>query len=151
MERKLVVHNRKARRDYEILESFEAGMALKGTEVKSLREGRMSLKDSYATVQNGEVFLLNAHISPYSHGNVQNHDPLRERKLLLHKSEIKRLTGKTEERGLTLIPLKVYFLKGRVKVELALARGKRHHDKRETIKRRDAEREIERELKRRQY
>jgi len=129
----------------------EVGMVLKGTEVKSLREGRMNLKDSYAIVQHGEMFLMNAHISPYSHGNLQNHDPLRERKLLLHKSEIKRLTGKTQEKGLTLVPLKVYFSRGRVKVELALAKGKRHHDKREIIKRRDAEREIERELKHRQY
>ena len=151
MDKKIIAVNRKAGRDYDIIESFEVGMVLKGTEVKSLREGRMSLKDSYAMVQHGEMFLMNAHISPYSHGNLQNHDPLRERKLLLHKSEIKRLTGKTEERGLTLVPLKVYFFKGRVKVELALAKGKRHHDKRETIKRRDAERDIERELKQRQH
>jgi len=126
-------------------------MVLKGTEVKSLREGRINFKDSYAKVQDGEVFLVNAHISPYSHGNVQNHDPLRERKLLLHKSEIKRLTGKTVEKGLTLVPLSVYFVGGRVKVELALARGKRRGDKRETIKRRDAQREVERELKLRQH
>jgi SsrA-binding protein len=151
MDKKIITVNRKAGRDFEIIESFEVGVVLKGTEVKSLREGRISLKDSYAMIQNGELFLLNAHISPYSHGNLQNHDPLRERKLLVHKSEIKRLTGKTEEKGLTLIPLKVYFSKGRVKLELALAKGKRHHDKRETIKRRDAEREIERELKYRQY
>lgn len=151
MGKKLIAVNRKAGRDYEILESFEAGMVLKGTEVKSLREGHMSLKDSYARMQSGEMFLVNAHISPYSHGNLQNHDPLRERKLLLHKSEIKRLIGKTEEKGLTLIPLKVYFSRGCAKVELALARGKRSHDKRETIRRRDAEREIQRELKRKQY
>jgi len=151
MSKKTIAVNRKARRDYEIIEFFEAGMVLKGTEVKSLREGRINLKDSYAMVRQGEMFLLNAHISPYSHGNLQNHDPLRDRKLLLHKSEIKRLTGKTEEKGLTLVPLKVYFSNGRVKVELALAKGKRHHDKRDTIKRRDAEREIERELKHRQY
>jgi SsrA-binding protein len=151
MEKKLIAVNRKARRDYEILESLEAGLVLKGTEVKSLREGRMSLKDSYATVHDGEMYLLNAHISPYSHGNAFNHEPVRERKLLLHKAEIKRLTGKIEEKGLTLVPMRVYFLRGHAKVELALARGKRHHDKRETIKRRDAERDIERELKRRQY
>jgi len=126
-------------------------MVLKGTEVKSLREGRINFKDSYAKVQDGEVFLVNAHISPYSHGNLQNHDPLRERKLLLHKSEIKRLTGKTVEKGLTLVPLRAYFVGGRVKVELALARGKRRGDKRETIKRRDAQREVERELKLRQH
>jgi SsrA-binding protein len=147
MNQKIVVVNRKARRDYDLLESFEAGMALSGTEVKSLREGKANLKDSYAKIRAGEVFLVNAHISPYSHGNVQNHEPLRERKLLLHKAEIKRLTGKTEQKGLTLIPLKVYFERGRAKVELALARGKREYDKRETIKRRDTQREIERELK----
>ncbi|RJP74428.1 MAG: SsrA-binding protein SmpB [Candidatus Abyssobacteria bacterium SURF_17] len=151
MGEKIVVFNRKARHNYEIIESFEAGMVLQGTEVKSLREGRMSLKDSYATVDNGEIFLVNAHISPYSHGNIQNHDPLRGRKLLLHKAEIKRLTGKTEEKGLTMIPLKVYFSRGRAKVELALARGKKEYDKREAIKRRDADREIERELKHRQH
>jgi SsrA-binding protein len=150
MGKKIIAVNRKARRDYEIIESFEAGMVLKGTEVKSLREGRLSFKDSYARIENGEVFLVNAHISPYSHGNIQNHDPLRERKLLLHKSEIRRLVGKTEQKGLTLVPLKAYFAQGHAKVELALARGKRQSDKRETIKRRDAEREMERELKRRQ-
>lgn len=149
MSEKTVAVNRKARRDYEILESVEAGMALKGTEVKSLREGRISLKDSYAKVQNGEVFLVNAHISPYSHGNIQNHDPLRNRKLLLHRQQIKRLTGKTEEKGLTLVPLKVYFAHGRAKVELGLARGKREYEKRDAIKRRDAEREMERDLKER--
>ncbi|MBI4830271.1 MAG: SsrA-binding protein SmpB [Candidatus Lindowbacteria bacterium] len=147
MSEKTVAINRKARRDYEILESFEAGMALKGTEVKSLREGRMNLKDSYAKVQDGEVFLINAHISPYSHGNIQNHDPVRKRKLLLHRQQIKRLTSKTEERGLTLVPLKVYFLRGRAKVELGLARGKREYEKKEAIKRRDAEREMERDLR----
>ncbi len=150
MGEKTVTVNRKARRDYEILESFEAGMMLRGTEVKSLRDGRMSLKDSYAKVEEEEVFLVNAHISPYTHGNIQNHDPLRERKLLLHKSEIKRLRGKTEEKGLTLIPLKVYFVRGRAKVELGLARGKREYDKREAIKRRDADREVRRELKSKQ-
>ena len=150
MDKKIVTINRKARKDYDILESLEAGVALQGTEVKSLREGSMNLKDSYARVQNGEAFLINAHISPYSHGNLQNHDPLRERKLLLHKSEIKRLRGKTEEKGLTLVPLQAYFVRGRAKVELALARGKARYDKRETIKRRDAQREVERELKQKQ-
>jgi len=149
MGKKIIAINRKARRDYEIIESLEAGMVLKGTEVKSLREGRINFKDSYARVQNGEVFVVNMHISPYSHGNLQNHDPVRERKLLLHKFEIKRLTGKTEQKGLTLIPLRAYFLGGKVKLELALARGKRMSDKRETIKRRVADREMERELKRR--
>lgn len=147
MSEKIITVNRKARSDYEILESFEAGMSLRGTEVKSLREGRMNLKDSYAKVQDGEVFLVNAHISPYSHGNIQNHDPLRERKLLLHKHEIKRLRGKTEERGLTLVPLKVYFAHGKAKVELGLARGRKQYDKRDQIKKRESAREAERELK----
>jgi len=150
MSDKIVTVNRKARSDYEILESLEAGMSLKGTEVKSLREGKMNLKDSYAKVQDGEVYLVNAHISPYSHGNIQNHDPLRERKLLLHKQEIKRLTGKTEEKGLTLVPLKVYFVRGKAKVELGLARGRKQYDKRENIKKREVQREILRELKNRQ-
>ena len=150
MDKKNIAVNRKARRDYEIIESLEVGMVLKGTEVKSLREGSLNFKDSYAKVEKGEVFLVNAHISPYSHGNLQNHDPLRERKLLLHKSEIRRLVGKTEQKGLTLVPLRAYFVQGHAKVELALARGKRHRDKRETIKSRDATREIERELKRKQ-
>jgi len=149
MKDKIIAINRKARRDYEILECIEAGMALKGSEVKALREGRVNLKESYAKVHNGEVFLVNAHISPYSHSNLQDHDPVREKKLLLHKSEIKRLTGKTQEKGLTLVPTKLYFVRGRAKVELALARGKRQYDKRETIKRRDMEREIKRELKER--
>jgi SsrA-binding protein len=150
MSDKVVTVNRKARSDYEILESFEAGMSLKGTEVKSLREGRINLKDSYAKVQEGEVFLVNAHISPYSHGNIQNHDPLRDRKLLLHRYEIRRLVGKTEEKGLTLVPLKVYFLRGKAKVELGLARGRKQYDKREQIKKRDTAREVRRELKSRQ-
>jgi SsrA-binding protein len=150
MSDKIVTVNRKARSDYEILESFEAGMSLKGTEVKSLREGRMNLKDSYAKVQDGEIYLVNAHISPYSHGNIQNHEPLRERKLLLHKQEIKRLTGKTEEKGLTLVPLKVYFVRGKAKVELGLARGRKQYDKREQIKKRETQREILRELKSKQ-
>jgi SsrA-binding protein len=150
MSDKIVTVNRKARSDYDILESMEAGMSLTGTEVKSLREGRMNLKDSYAKVQEGEVFLVNAHISPYSHGNIQNHEPLRERKLLLHRQEIKRLTGKTEGKGLTLVPLKVYFVRGKAKVELGLAKGRRQYDKRDAIKKRDTEREIKRELKGRQ-
>ena len=147
MSRKIIAINRRARRDYEIVESFEAGMVLQGTEVKSLRDGRISFKDSYARIQDGEVFLVNAHISPYSHGNVQNHDPVRDRKLLLHKAEIKRLTGKTEEKGLTLIPLQAYFVGGRAKLQIALARGKRERDKRDTIMKREAERDMEREIK----
>ena len=148
MSRKIIAINRRARRDYEIVESFEAGMVLQGTEVKSLRDGRISFKDSYAKIQDGEVFLVNAHISPYSHGNVQNHDPVRDRKLLLHKAEIKRLTGKTEEKGLTLVPLQAYFVGGRAKLQIALARGKRERDKRDTIMKREAERDMEREIKR---
>lgn len=147
MKQKIVTVNRQAKRDYEIIETFEAGMALTGTEVKSLREGKAQLKDSYARVENGEMMLVNSHISPYSHGNIENHDPLRNRKLLLHKAEIKRLRGKIEEKGLTLVPLKIYFARGRAKVELALARGKRQYDKREQIKKRDLEREMQRELK----
>lgn len=140
---KVVCTNRKARQDYEIVETYEAGIVLTGTEVKALREGRANLKDSYAKIKNGEIFLLNAHISPYSHGNLLNHDPERERKLLMHKREIMRLLGKVKERGYTLIPLSIYFDKNnRAKLELALAKGKTKHDKREAIKRRD-ERRIE--------
>lgn len=145
--RKLVCRNRRAWHEYEILETVEAGMILAGTEVKSLREGRVNLKDSYAKVEGDEVFLVDAHISPYSHGNIMNHDPLRPRKLLLHKKEIRRLGGKVSERGLTLIPLEIYFKEGRAKVELGLARGKRLYDKRAAIKKRDERRETQRELK----
>ncbi len=145
--RKTVCKNRRAWHEYEILETLEAGMVLLGTEVKSLREGRVNLKDSYAKVQDGEAYLVDAHISPYSHGNVWNHDPLRERKLLLHKKEIRRLAGKTQERGLTLIPLQVYFKGGKAKVELGLARGKRLYDKRSAIRRREEDRDLRRELK----
>jgi len=145
--KKIVCKNKRAFHEYEILETLEAGMVLTGTEVKSLREGRVNLKDSYAKVEEGEVFLVDAHISPYSHGNIMNHDPLRPRKLLLHKREIKRLTGKVRERGLTLIPLQIYFKDGKAKVELALAKGKRIHDKRAAIKKRDEKRELQRELK----
>jgi SsrA-binding protein len=145
--RKVVCKNRRAWHEYEILETMEAGMALVGTEVKSLREGRVNLKDSYAKVEGEEVFLVDAHISPYSHGNIMNHDPLRRRKLLLHKREIRRLAGKVQERGLTLIPLQIYFKAGRAKVELALAKGKRLYDKRAAIKKRDERRDLQRELK----
>ncbi len=147
MSEKLITTNRKARHDYVILETFEAGIALQGTEVKSLREGRANLKDSYAAIKDGEVWLYHAHISPYDYGNVYNHDPLRPRKLLLHRQEIRRLAGKVQERGLTLVPLRMYFKKGRAKVELALARGKRQYDRRQDIARRDAARDTERELK----
>lgn len=144
---KLICANKKAHFDYHIEERYEAGIALAGTEVKALREGRASLKDSYADVQGGELFLVNCHISPYSCGNIQNHDPLRKRKLLLHAREIKRLAGRVTERGYTLIPLRLYFKNGLAKVELGLARGKKQVDRREDIKRREAKREIERAFK----
>ena len=144
---RLIVRNRKARHDYEVLDSFETGIVLQGTEVKSLRAGRANLKDSYAAVEQGEVFLFNVHISPYEAGNYFNHDPERPRKLLLHRVEIRRLIGKTLQQGLTLVPLKLYFKKGRAKVELALVRGKRQYDKRQDIARRQAERDVERALK----
>ena len=136
--------------DYLILETFEAGMALVGSEVKSVRAGRVSLKESYAEVRNGEIFLVKCHISPYEAANIFNHDPLRERKLLLHRREIKRLAGKIRERGLTVVPTKVFIGdKGKVKLEIALVRGKREHEKREAIKKRDTDREIRAALKNR--
>lgn len=144
----MVATNRKAHHDYFILERFEAGIVLKGTEVKSLRAGRANLREAFARVENGEVFLYNLHISPWDYGNRWNHDPTRTRKLLLHKAEIRRLVGKTREKGKTLIPLRIYFNnRGRAKVELALAQGKKLWDKRESIARRDEAREIERRLK----
>lgn len=146
-ERKLIASNRRARYEYEILDTFEAGIALLGPEVKSLRAGGANLGDAYATVRHGEVFLVNAHISPYAQAGRENPEPRRERKLLLHKREIARLQGQVAERGRTLIPLSLYFKQGRVKVELALARGKRRGDRRETIRRREQEREVERELR----
>jgi len=146
---KAVSVNKKAYFNFEILESLEAGIALEGSEVKSIRAGRISLKDSYAEIKNGEVFLVQCHISPYEAANRFNHDPLRPRKLLLHRREIKRLTGKIQEKGLTLIPTKVLLNdKGRIKVELSLAKGKRLYEKKEAIKERDREREMRRELKR---
>lgn len=147
MAEKIITINRKARHNYEIIDTMEAGIVLLGTEVKSLRDGRINLKDSYARVKNGELWLIGAHISSYSHGSYNNHLPERERKLLLHKYEIRRLIGKTVEAGLTLVPLKVYFKKGKVKVQLGLARGKRAYDKRRDMAKRDAEREISRALK----
>ncbi len=139
-----VATNRKARHDYFIEETVEAGLALTGTEVKSLREGRVNLKDSYAAVKDGEAFIVGCHISPYSHGNIMNPDPERTRKLLLHKSEIRRLLGKLTQKGYTLVPLSVYFKAGRAKMELGLAKGKRLYDVRETIKEKEARREVER-------
>ena len=145
---KVVATNRKAYHDYFIEERLEAGVMLRGTEVKSLRDGRVNLQDSYASVDNGEVFLHHCHISPYSHGNIMNHDPLRARKLLLHRKEINKLIGKTQQKGLTLIPLRIYFSKqGKAKVELALAKGKKQYDRRESIKAREAGREVERAIK----
>ena len=145
---KVVATNRKALHDYAIEEKLEAGIVLKGTEVKSLREGRVNLRDSYASVDRGEVILHHCHISPYSHGNIMNHEPLRQRKLLLHRKEINKLIGKTQQRGLTLIPLRIYFShRGHAKVELALAKGKRQYDRREAIKAREAGREVERAMK----
>jgi SsrA-binding protein len=139
-----IATNRRARHEYSILETFEAGLVLRGTEVKSLRAGLINFKDSYATVRNGEVWLLGCHINPYSHGTDANHDPERDRKLLLHGKEISRLTGKVAERGLTLIPLKLYFKSGRAKIELGLGRGKKLHDKRSTLREREVQREMDR-------
>ena len=147
---KIVCENRKAWHDYFILEKYEAGIALVGTEVKSLREGKANLKDSFVIIKNGEAILENVHISPYEHGNIFNHDPLRDRKLLLHKTEITRLFSKTQEKGLTLVPLKIYFTKGRAKVEIALASGKKNYDKRRVIAEKTAKREIDRALRERQ-
>ncbi|WP_028314777.1 SsrA-binding protein SmpB [Desulfatibacillum aliphaticivorans] len=141
---KLVCQNRKARHDYHIDDRFEAGMVLTGTEVKSLREGRANLKDSYARVKNGELWLHQFHISEYPFAYYNNHEPLRIRKLLMHKQEIKRLTGKINERGFSLIPLEVYFSRGKAKVTLALARGKKAYDKRQDIKKRESKREMDR-------
>lgn len=142
--RKVVARNRKARHEYEILETFEAGMVLKGPEVKSLREGKASFQDAYATVDRGEVWLHSLHISPYEQANRFNEDPLRVRKLLLNRDEIRRLVGKVEEKGLTLVPLEIYFRRGNAKVELGLARGKKLHDKRDALKAKQLEREARR-------
>jgi SsrA-binding protein len=144
---KVVCQNRKAYHDYHIEETVEAGISLQGTEVKSLREGRANLKDSYVLVKGMEAFLLNCHISPYSHGNIMNHDPVRTRKLLLHREEIERLGGKVASKGYTLVPLKIYFKDSFAKVEIGLAKGKRLFEKRDTIKEREARREIERAMK----
>lgn len=146
-EEKNITVNRKAQHEYFIIQTYEAGIVLKGTEVKSLREGKVNLVDSYATIKNGEVWLLSAHISEYKQGNINNHNPTRDRKLLLNKSEIRKLIGKIKEKGLTLIPLRLYFLKGKVKVELALVKGKKSYDKRDTIAKKDFQREQERRIK----
>lgn len=144
---KVLATNRKAYHDYEIVETFEAGMALTGTEIKSIREGRVNLRDGFAMIHNGEVWLLNVHISPYSHGNRENHEPLRERKLLLNRREIVRLQTKVQEKGWTLAPLKIYLRQNRAKLELGLVRGKRQYDKRESIAQRDSDRDLRRALK----
>ncbi|MBE9522630.1 MAG: SsrA-binding protein SmpB [Proteobacteria bacterium] len=148
MEKKIVCQNRKARHDYSIDEIYEAGIVLAGSEVKSLKEGRASLRDSYARVKKEELFLHNMHITPYPFAHHVNLDPTRTRKLLMHKKEIKRLIGKTEEKGYSLIPLSVYLLRGIIKVELALAKGKRKYDKRHALKEREMKRELD-ELKKR--
>lgn len=147
---KLISHNRKARHDYQIDETFEAGIVLTGTEVKSVRDTKVNLKDSYARVERNELFLYNMHISPYEQGNRFNHEPLRIRKLLMHKGEIGRLAGKVKEKGYTLVPLKIYLKRGLIKVELGLGRGKRSYDKRQTIAERDSRREMERAFKEKQ-
>ena len=145
---KNIAENRKAFHDYHILETFESGMVLVGTEVKSIREGRVNLRDSFARAENGEVFAYNIHIHPYSHRGYADHDPMRKRKLLLHAHEIRKLIGRTVERGMTLVPLRMYFKNGRVKMEIGVARGKQLHDKRETIKRRETDRETRAAVKR---
>ena len=144
---KMVTANKKARADYFIEDTFEAGMSLMGTEVKSLREGRANLKDSYAREKDGRIVLVGAHISPYPFGNRVNHEPERERQLLLHKQEIKRLIGKTRERGFTLVPLAIYFKNGKAKLEIGLGKGKAQYDKREAIKKREQDREMERAIR----
>ena len=147
---KTVAQNRKARHEYFILDSFEVGIVLSGTEIKSVRDGRVNLKDGFAAVERGELWLYNVHISPYEKGTIYNKDPLRARKLLVHKAEIRRFVEKTREKGLTLVPLKMYLKEGRrAKIELAVAKGKQLHDKRDSAAERDAEREMSRALRRR--
>ncbi len=144
---KLISQNKKAYHDYFLEETIECGIELVGTEVKSLRDGKVNIKDSYASIDNGEVYVKNMHISPYEKGNIFNKDPLRERRLLLHKNEILRLFGKIKEKGYSLIPVKIYFKNSKVKVELALAKGKKNYDKRNDIAKKDAKREIDRRLR----
>jgi SsrA-binding protein len=142
-----VAENRKAFHDFHLMETFEAGLVLLGTEVKAIREGRVNLRDSFARVEDGEVFLYNVNISPYSHRGYADHEPLRRRKLLLHRDEIRKLIGKTVEKGMTLVPVRLYFKNGRVKVAVSLAKGKKDYDKRETIRRREADRETRAAIK----
>ncbi|MBE5893949.1 MAG: SsrA-binding protein SmpB [Lachnospiraceae bacterium] len=146
-EQKLVANNKKAYHDYFIDETYEAGIALHGTEVKSMRMGKCSIKEAFIRIENGEVFVYGMHVSPYEKGNIFNKDPLRVKKLLMHKYEINKLTGKIKEKGYTLVPLQVYFKDGRAKVEIGLARGKKLYDKRETIAKKDQKREAEKEFK----
>ncbi len=147
MKEKIVATNKAARRDYHILETYEAGIELKGTEVKSLRKAKANLKDSFARIEGGEVLLYNMHISPYEFGNIANVEPKRKRRLLLHKNQIKKLIGETQQKGLTLVPLSAYLKRGRIKIELAKVLGKRLYDKREAIKKREAAREMQRALR----
>ncbi len=144
-----IARNKRARHDYEILDTWETGIVLTGTEVKALREGKANLTDSFGVIKDGEIFLLNLHIGAYGQGNMFNHEPTRTRKLLMHRREIRRLIGAVERQGLTMVPLDLYFLRGRVKARLALVRGKQQHDKREDLKKKDAEREIARALRHR--
>lgn len=146
-EGKLIAQNRKARHDYSIIDTVEAGLVLQGTEIKSIRNGRINLKDGFARIRNGEAFLYNVHISPYEQGNIFNHDPLRTRKLLLHKKQINKLIGETKNTGITLVPLKVYIKDGYAKVLIGLAKGKKQYDKREDLKRKGVDRQISRTLK----
>ena len=147
--KKIICVNKQAAHSYFIEDKYEAGLVLQGTEVKSLREGRANLKESYARIKDGEVFLYQCHISPYSHGNRQNHDPIRPRKLLLHKQEIRKLIGKVTERGYTLVPIRMYFSHGKAKLEFGLGKGKKLHDKRHSLKEKDAKREMQRAFKQR--
>ena len=144
---KIITSNRRARHEYHITETLEAGLILQGTEVKALREGRANLQDAFCKAEGSEMFMVNAHISPYSHGNLNNHDPLRPRKLLLHKREIGKLKKATEQKGFTIIPLKLYFKNGKAKVEIGLARGKKLYDKRADIAERDTRRRLDRTIK----
>lgn len=145
--KKIITQNRKARFEYTILETYECGIVLAGTEVKSIRNGHVNLKDSYAVIRNGEVFVCGMHVSPYDHGNIFNQEPLRDRKLLLHRGEIRKLIGYIQQKGFTLVPLELYFLRGKVKVLLGVAKGKKLYDKREAIAKKDSQREIDRQLK----
>lgn len=146
---KSIAENRKAFHDFHILETFEAGVVLQGTEVKAIREGSVNLRDSFARVEGGEIWMYNVHVNPYSHRGYADHEPTRRRKLLLHRQEIRKLIGKTVERGMTLVPTRLYFKNGHVKVALGLAKGKKAHDKRETIKKREADRETRAALRQR--